>query len=218
MPLSLPNPPLLWLLHHKSWALSELQITLQPGEGCLASVHRNTQMGTHPNNVWRPCRPTVGAPSPCSITVEVLHPSEWMWYQLIPSLQCTDIAIITVLCVTLCNLAWSYLALRRPTLPPSLPVHVLERWTLWCPGAIRGHKPTCSIRFCFFPFQTSISKLMDPKVSLFSSPPSPPSFISLLQNTIDVRMCNIHFHVCGITKGHNSGFSGSRTVHLGIHS
>lgn len=68
------NPPLLWLLYHRSWALSEL------GEGCLALVHRtNTQMGTHTNKVWSPCRPALGASSPCSITVEVQHPSERMW-------------------------------------------------------------------------------------------------------------------------------------------
>lgn len=51
MPLSMPKLPLLWLLHNRSWALSELLIIPQPGKGCLASVHRNTQMGTHPNKV-----------------------------------------------------------------------------------------------------------------------------------------------------------------------
>lgn len=80
LPLSVLNPPLLWLPYHRSWALSELQLTLQPEEGCLALVHRNnTQMGTHPNNVSSPCRPVVGVLSPCSNTVEVQHPFEWMW-------------------------------------------------------------------------------------------------------------------------------------------
>lgn len=44
------------------------------------------------------------------------------------------------------------------------------------------------------------------------------SFISLQQNTIDVSTCNAYFHGHGITKGHNSRFSVSQTVHLGIHS
>lgn len=107
-------------------------------------------------------------------------PSQWRYSTLlngcgdwlIPSLQCTGISIITVLCATLCILVWSYFALCRSTLLPSLPAHVLEWWTLGCSGAIKGHKSTCSKRFCCFLFQTWISKLMDPlSFVFFFSPP-----------------------------------------------
>lgn len=78
----------------------------------------------------------------------------------------------------------------------------------------QSRQPNTSIRFCCLLFKTLIP-ISEPLrfcwVFFFS-------FISLQQNTIDVSKCNAHFHGHGITKGHNSGFSVSQTVHLRIHS
>lgn len=100
MLLFVPKFPLLWLLHPRSWALS--------GRQCRDVLPLFTGIPR-----WAYTQIVSKVPAGLrSVTVEALHPSERMWYSPIPSLQRTDIVIITVLCGTLRNLAWSYSASR----------------------------------------------------------------------------------------------------------
>lgn len=78
---------------------------------------------------------------------------------------------------------------------------LIECQTLRCPEAIKGDKPTHSVRFRCFLFKHQSQNLCSQQDFSFFS-----LYISKQQNTIDVSTCNTHFHGWGIAKGNNSGF------------
>lgn len=105
-----------------------------------------------------------------------------MWCQLIPSWQCTDIFIVAVLCVILCNLTCFSLPCTD-TLPPLFPAYLLKCWT---PGVQEPSEQTTQL--VQLDFVVCCSKHQSQHWSqqgfgVFSS------FISLQQNTIDVSTC-----------------------------